>query len=224
MKYKSYSLVEILVASMIFMIVIVVSITAFGMIKRSNTKADDLRLTNQCARQVEDYVGSQIRSSNSGKRIMAIEGTSTYIFRDLESEFDDHHYPGFALFKSDGEFTIIYKTIDNADGINYGSYRTQNGTYATGQDADGKTISLTPSSGSIIAPQSCSAFTTEAEDYILKPENPFQIRKTGPDDNTIEVVLKDAVYRRDVETQEISLYNKSFSGIFLRVSNSIKQL
>jgi len=55
MKFKSFTLVEILVASMIFMIVIVVSVSSFGMISRSSVKTDDLRLTNQCARQVEDY-------------------------------------------------------------------------------------------------------------------------------------------------------------------------
>lgn len=219
MKYKSYSLIEILVASMIFMIVIVVSITAFGMVRRTNTKADDLRLTNQCARQIEDYIGSQIRSANTKERIMAIadRGAGSYIFRKLPDSFDNY-YQGLVLFNGANSYLAIYKIG--------GVYYAKSAQYTNEhQVEDGKTIpGIIPDRNAVILPDACAAFETVEPDFIKNPRDPFMGRKIGRGDNTIEIILKDAVYRSGLESQEISIENKSFSTVSLRVSNNLTNL
>lgn len=103
MKIKSFTLVEVMVASYVFMVVMVMVVASYALIKKSNESSDDIRITSTCSRQVEEIFRSAIKAANFGKPlIMGIDfdaGSNKYRLRDpsLASSL-----AGFATFEDPG--------------------------------------------------------------------------------------------------------------------------
>lgn len=72
MKLKSFTLIEVMIASYVFMIVIMMVTSSFAMIRKSNENSDDSRVTSSCARQVEDVFKSAVKSANFGNPVMKV--------------------------------------------------------------------------------------------------------------------------------------------------------
>ena len=119
MKIKSFTLIEILIASVIFMGVMVIAASSFALVRRSSEKAEDIRVASTCARQVEDFIKSQTISSNYGGRIMALSGCtpngaspglSCKLYPPASSEGQADLY-GVAFFLSETSYKVLYKYV-----------------------------------------------------------------------------------------------------------------
>lgn len=96
---KAFTLIEILVATYIFMVVIMMVTSSFAMIKKSNDNSDDTRIVNNCAKQVEETLQSLVKSSSFGSpTLMGILRTDdVYTLKkvdEVSSSLD-----GFATFE-----------------------------------------------------------------------------------------------------------------------------
>ena len=119
---KSFTLVEILIASLIFMMVAMTAAASFAMVRRSNDKADDVRITSECARHLESFLTAEVRNSAYKWRVLAIDCTDpattceTYHLKRMSRV--DSDYAGVALFPSEPgagkKYHVIYKwhTVD----------------------------------------------------------------------------------------------------------------
>jgi len=130
MKLKSFSLIEVLIASYVFMIVIMMVTSSFAMIRKSNENSDDVRITSTCARQVEDVFRSAIKSANFGSpAVMGIkydgvkytlaDATGTYVstlsgfatFEDAKDvDSSKIRIKTFVKTSVNGKFSYIYST------------------------------------------------------------------------------------------------------------------
>ena len=70
MRLKSFTLIEVMIASYIFMVVILMVVASFAMVRKSNESSDDSRVTSNCSRQVEDIFRSAVKSANFGKPLI----------------------------------------------------------------------------------------------------------------------------------------------------------
>ena len=70
MRLKSFTLIEVMIASYIFMVVILMVVASFAMVRKSNENSDDSRVTSNCSRQVEDIFRSAVKSANFGKPLI----------------------------------------------------------------------------------------------------------------------------------------------------------
>ncbi|MCX6809933.1 MAG: prepilin-type N-terminal cleavage/methylation domain-containing protein [Candidatus Berkelbacteria bacterium] len=106
MKTKAFTLIEILVASFIFMMVIVMATASFAMIKKSNELTTDISKTNECAKQTENYINLMVRSANFGtSRIVAIDfADPKYSFINIDKNISQS--VGFATFEKSDNTTL----------------------------------------------------------------------------------------------------------------------
>jgi len=215
MTIKSYSLVETLVASSIFMIVVVVSLSSYAMIRKTNNQTDDARSTNQCARQLEDYIVSQVRSSNYGKRVMGIREDGA--LEDIDETATS--YVGIALFKTESKLEAIYKSGD--------LYYTKELPYTLLPSR----VTLTPDADTPLLSTDCNAFVIPNPEFIDDPIKTFSAKKvvpfadsTDPNSTVYLIVLEDALYRKSLETQNSAETRNSFARVYLRVSNNLGEI
>jgi type II secretory pathway pseudopilin PulG len=103
MKLKSFTLIEVMIASYIFMIVIMMVTSSFAMIRKSNENSDDTRVTSSCTRQVEDVFKSAVKSANFGTPIMKV---ITYNDNDIEYKLYDSK-PADILVTTDSSVKIV---------------------------------------------------------------------------------------------------------------------
>ncbi len=215
MKIKSYSLVETLVASSIFMIVVVVSLSSYAMIRKTNNQTDDARSTNQCARQLEDYIVSQVRSSNYDKRVMGIKAGGA--LEDIKETTTS--YVGIALFKTENKLEAIYKSGD--------LYYTKEVLFTLLPNR----VTLTPTIDTPLLTSDCNAFVVANVNFIVDPSKTFSTKKvvpfagsTDPNSTVYLIVLEDALYRKSLETQNSAETRNSFARVYLKVSNNLGEI
>ena len=124
MKTKGFTLIEILIASFIFMMVIVMATASFAMIKKSNELTTDISKTNECAKQTENYINMMVRSADFGSsRIVAIDFTDpNYSFVKIDNSVKEA--VGFATFKKSDtpSRTNINAVVKKADSLNPSHY------------------------------------------------------------------------------------------------------
>jgi len=121
MKTKSFTLIEILIATVIFMSVVMVAVAIFAMVKKSNETSGDMAKTDECVRQIENFTGAVFRSASYiTPRIMAVEKSSGKIaLRDLANvEGGELQTIGFAAFEKSpqenrAKLAIIFKYLDS---------------------------------------------------------------------------------------------------------------
>lgn len=211
MKLKSFSLMEVLISSLIFMSVVVVSVSSFAMVRNSNNKVEDTTITNQCARQLEDVISAQVKSSNFGKRVMGVlyQG-GRYVFKEITSDASIDEYDGIALFTKAGKYySVIYKDGD--------TYYQNNVSYPGNDpttDSPIKTLGSVPMSSN-----DCVAF-------IIIGNGVFNITATktaigdSQSNDVYSVVVEDKLYRKGLDTERSAEDRNSFSRMYLDATNS----
>ena len=118
-KTKAFTLVEILIASVIFATVAIIASSSLSMIIAANNKADDLTSSDNCVRQVSDYTKAAVYSDHFGQRIRVIIVTGRNFrlkeYGKIASE-NKGNFSGIAYFTGPNTFKTIYK---DTDGIYY---------------------------------------------------------------------------------------------------------
>ena len=120
MKTKSFTLIEVLVASTIFMLVAMMAAASFAAVRQTNAKATDLKNTSECREVLQNFVQSEVKNSNSGARIMEIKFVDpNYVLGDVLSDFpalgstDKGYSDGVAFIGKDGvSYKALYKNQD----------------------------------------------------------------------------------------------------------------
>jgi len=236
-KIKSFTLIEILVSSLIFVVVVTTGVSAFALVRSSNEKTDDVRLADQCSRQVREKLSEIERTAQISPRVNAIQFNTDKTGFSLvavtstgglsEGESTSSQYEGVALFDTPStKFKAFYKK----DGLYYlGSY-TRAATYSFA------------SNDSPIMSEDCMAFSTAPEGSIdlssYNFEQPFKVyfEKHYPDydqskqeDVIYKIILNDLAYRSNkggtrVEDEGSSIERSSTSKIFVELTNSARKL
>jgi len=230
-KVKSFTLVEILIATTIFAIVAVIASASTSMIISTTNKSDDLSRSEVCVRQVYDYVRAAISSTNSQKRFMSAEnfGPAQYklvLFGDDLTE-NKENFPAIAYFTAIEKFRIIYKSGDSF--------------FESEEIGFNKNLSTiyNVSSAKKIHSDECSFFqpssTTPpnynfAKPFLITRNQDIQEGDLAIDKNRSYLInLKDIAYRSrqtgaDIVSQDEAWESKIFSRLDLLVSESIKSL
>lgn len=223
-KVKGFTLIEILIASYIFVMVIVMAVASFAMIKRSNEVSDDIRLTSQCARDLEDFVSSRVRSSVDNPRIMAVKLSADGNTFNLITPGAEGKYSGVAVFKlSSSPDKITVQTI----------YKKGDGYFYQEQDTPSSSLSATISvSGTKLNSNDCSAATSNPVGVITA--TPFAIASSsaynkGPASSVdsppiFTITLDDLFYRRLGGNSQESAENKALSRVYISVVNDLRSI
>lgn len=211
MKIKSFTLIEILIASVIFMGVMVIAASSFALVRRSSEKAEDIRVASTCARQVEDFIKSQTISSNYGGRIMALSGCtpngaspglSCKLYPPASSEGQADLY-GVAFFLNETTYKILYKyvPVDKSDAGYYLDEKST-GTFNFGAVKD---VNV---NGKLLHSSSCKAINSNVTggndspfkiDYSMRFPAPTLSATSAPSDAQIskmvfEISLDDVLF------------------------------
>lgn len=113
-RVKSFTLIEILIASVIFATVAIIASSSLSMVIATNNKTDDLTSSENCVRQVSDYIKSALNADHYGQRTrVVIPGDNDNNFKlqewgKLVSQ-NSRRSTGIAVFDSPTTFKIIYK-------------------------------------------------------------------------------------------------------------------
>jgi len=233
-RLKSFTLVEILIASLIFITVLMIVAASFALIKKSNDKTDDSRLADTCSRQLEDYLKARIVSSNNGGRIMALTDTGGFkLVPPLK--VNAANIIGFASFVEDGKYEIILK--DNAN-LQYRVFeRNYSGQYNF--TLEHALSGLDPSGGRAVASSECRTMpSSNAKPFIINISARFP--KTMPTatafslseiaDLVYGIRLEDTFFRHLGASADFAAEaqaadeKKTTSRVMLDVTNSISSL
>lgn len=244
-----FTLIEILVASYIFMVVVVTAVAAFAMIKRSNETSDDFRQTNQCAREGENFISSLFRSASYGNpRVYGlVDNGGSYVLRAIKEPTQNTpelelNFSGFVVFSQvpvDNKlaFKAIYKqiahnvTFNRDEGVYYfksGVVDVASALYPGFDPSNNIPASISFSSAlssaqPIFSTEACSALIESDAKFNLTPMTPFKLTK-GRDVKNQDVFilsLNDYIFT-NFETTQIDA--KSFSRMFLSSTNEATKL
>lgn len=111
-KLKSFTLIEIIIAAVIFAVVAIVASASLSMIVASNNKTDDLTSNENCIRQVSDYIKGAASVDHFGQRVRVVVASGTTFrlkeFGKISTE-NTGDYRGIAFFNSAHTFRVVYK-------------------------------------------------------------------------------------------------------------------
>lgn len=143
MKLKSYTLIEVTIAAIVFMLVAIMATVSFSMIRSSNEKSASLKNAGECREILQNYVESEVKNASKDKRIMGLKYASgNYTLKDLVASDEPTvagRYIGVALFSNAPKYKVIYKMTD---GTNYHYYYSEHSYPPTGlPPVDGTAIS-----------------------------------------------------------------------------------
>lgn len=243
MKSKAFSLIEILVATMIFMTVIVVTIVAFAMVKKSNEISGDSMKTDECSRQVENFIGSVFRSASYGNpRIMAIVRSSgSFLLKDISSLPEEEiNAAGFAIFEKSDEANkiianFIFKNID--PDLKYTGYFYKSSTVNRSNVEDGDSInSIISFNSSSTDPQKIHfsdcvpLYKTNPIGFAGNYKNPFFLKLVYPYEGGPSSQIGNSIFT--LKLNDLVYYilsaqdndDKTMSKIYLEVANNIKPI
>ena len=237
MNIKSFSLIEILVASMIFMVVVIMTVASFGMIQRSNEATSDLSNTSECARQIENITSSVFKSASYRQpRVMSIVlNSGVYSLDEVDSVGEPVRAAGFAVFEkssTEGEIKMsaIIKKIDVDEKL-FGYYYK---TVEIPESSSEVELNAVLNSGDTdvtfqpIHSNECRALLsgTYEDDY----EKPFEISLTNPygggpsslsGNSVYYLTLNDVIFSKfSDQTQD----DKTASRVYLEVINNITSI
>jgi type II secretory pathway pseudopilin PulG len=237
-RIKSFTLIEILIASLIFVSVMVVATTSFALVKKSNDNSEDMKIASSCARQVEDFVKAQIKSSSFNGRVMAIDFDTTsgeYKIYPITQKMGED-VAGAVLFPAEGKYVAIFKKVTAADSSYYFDQRTG--------DLNINEVHTIDFLGSKIHPDTCKGMTPGSG--VAGSDQPFQIMvrprfpaaTPAPSSNltadqlsslVFEVKLDDLLFRSlsdsvDSEAQSAREESKKVIRLNLDVENSVSSI
>jgi len=171
MKLKSFTLIEILIASLIFVSVMVVATASFALVKKSNENTEDLKIASSCARQIEDFVKAQIKSSSFSGRVMAIDFESSGADKIYKiypiTEKMDVNVAGIVLFPAEGQYVAIFKKVSETDSSYYFEEKSESLKINEVAEIGG-------SAGKMIHSDSCRGMTP-SPNGVVDSDRPFKI-------------------------------------------------
>jgi prepilin-type N-terminal cleavage/methylation domain-containing protein len=107
-KQKAFTLIETLVAALIFVVVVTIAATSFSMIRKSSAQTDGLALSVSCAGQLEDFVSSKIREANYGDIVYGIKKQGN-AYTAVKPTVGSQNFVGIALLTAADSSTAIFK-------------------------------------------------------------------------------------------------------------------
>ena len=238
MKIKSYSLIEILLASMIFMVVIFMVVSSFGMIKKSNENTSDLANTTECARQIENIATSIFKSASYHQpRIMPVVfNNESYRLGEELSADNPVQAVGFAVFEKSSKegkiiVSVIVKEIDADSGAS-GYYHDTTEMFESSIKG-GATIGLNaPDNGFKLQPihsNECRALMVNEtyEGFEGNYDKPFEIRLNSPYSKGPSSLLGGSAYSLKLNDMIFTKYSdqtqndKTASRLYFETINNI---
>ena len=246
MKTKAFTLIEILIATILFMTVVMVAVASFAMVKRSSEITNDQAKTDECSRQIEDFTTSLFRSANVGDPVImaVVRSGERKLLRDL-SEIDardemaagETDAIGFAVFEASstqGEIilSVIFKDVDT-DGENTQNtgYYYKSGSFDQADITDKANLTSYLGSGlQKIHSSSCTPLKSEGSDVGFAGDfsNPFHLRLSFPHEGgpasqigkpIYTMVINDLIFS---SLSDQSAEDKSISKLYVEVINNIK--
>lgn len=212
-KVKSFTLVEILIASVIFVAVATIASSSLSMIIASSNKTDDLTKSENCARQVSDYVKALAVSDHYGNRMKIVVSPEEgkFVVKDWGETISENYTRaiGLAFFDSPSTFKIVYKqdgdyliqsgNVYNSNSDYRYSFNTDNSAINSNdcqffQDAAGGWGQLKDADGQQIYDFS-NPFAITREIQIQAAQSPTNLRLEDSGNRIYLVSLKDVVYR-----------------------------
>ena len=214
---------EILVASAIFMGVIIIAAASFAMVRRSNEKSDDSRVVTDCARNLEDVITSEVRSSTQGPRVMGVEaglaGAMDAVDLTKLGSGDQKSFNkliGIIVFPAGTKAHVIYRAKNfpsqNGEGIYYYAELT------SGQISGGQIISL-PSPQKILSDDCGTLMGSVYSTNQVFSVDAAKMASSSDSNNIVYTVgLTDFLYR---EGYYSDYFAAQASGAVARVSVSV---
>lgn len=103
MKLKSFTIIEVLIATAIFVCVVALSAASYGMVIKSNTSAKEASSNFQCLSNFEDAISTRIKSSARQPFIVPVRRIQTRLtFDKFENKFPESDTAnGFVYFEKD---------------------------------------------------------------------------------------------------------------------------
>jgi len=233
--FKSFSLIEILIATMIFMTVIVLAVSSFGMVKKSNETTVDMAKTAECVRQIGNISMSLFKSANYHEprlmRILSTGGT----YKLIEPDEDSVDADGFASFQPSDEAGKIYlvavlkKTTGDQTGYYYRKAEVDEELAVNGGNISSfiNSTDLEP-----LHSKDCQALIKNGSEigfegdyekpFALTLSTPFSGGPSSLQGNPIyQIKLNDIIFSKFSSQEE---NDKTFSRLFLEGINNVKPI
>ena len=239
MNIKSFSLIEILVASMIFMVVVIMTVASFGMIQRSNEATSDLSNTSECARQIENITSSVFKSASYRQpRVMSIVlNSGVYSLDEVDSVGEPVRAAGFAVFEkssTEGEIKMsaIIKKIDVDENL-WGYYYKTVEIPESSSEEDLNDVLNSSDTGTTFQPihsNVCRALSSGIDEDSNNYEKPFKISLTNPYGGGPSSLSGNSVYYLTLNDVIFSKFSdqtkddKTASRVYLEVINNITSI
>jgi len=229
-KIRGFTLIEILIASLIFVTVAVMAVAAFASAKKSNDQSSDMRVINECNHQIGDLLRAKVQGADIEKRIYGLikTDTDTYKLEKPSSLRDGKNYTGLAVFESSNQFTPIFKQdgayfyTDNPIEMNPDPIFAYNFTPVRLGSQDCQTYVSQSVPGAAIV---------KDKPFLVKQINYFTVSGVPGDeqDKIYSINLRDAIYRaRDtqmvIEDEQGSHEKGIYSILDINVVNSVRPL
>jgi len=244
MKTKAFGLIEILIATIIFMTVVIVTVASFAMVKRSNEMANDSAKTDECSRQIENLAGSIFRSASEGDPLVmaVVKSGGNYLLLDLSDPDSDSETDtetdveidavGYATFEKapvmdQVQLVVIFKNTD----IEKPGYYYKLGSVDKADVKGGMNLTGFLGTGiEKIHSSACAPLVADGSEvgFSGNYDNPFHLKlsypyKGGPASQIgkpiYSLVLNDLLFS---SYSDKSVEDKSISKLYVEVTNNIK--
>lgn len=220
-KVKSYSLIEILIASMIFMVVAIFGASSFAMISKSNNTTEDFQVAAQCSNQLESFMKNSFEGADKGDRIYGIRRVGSVHKMYQLSNINISSSAGYSGFLAinENKKRAIFAIADTSGNFGDYYYKDFTNTELTDQYlGNGKVIDL--SSPYSIYNNNCRTFMSASENYF-KIENP---KNYLTDSRAYRLSLQDRLFPKALDDKENARKSGSYVGINIRALNAIKKI
>ena len=209
-KIKSFSLIEVAIASFIFMVVAIMATASFAMVRRTNERVRVYKDTGECREILQNYVENGVKNSNKEPRIMGID--SSLVFKNIAILNDatelnsllpeQYKFIGLAMIEENG-YSVIYKKDQRY------FYKNFEGITPSSGDSSQE-------GGEFLKTGDFSCFGSPE----VESSTPFKIwglkNSINPTSHLFTTVLEDRIYDIKDPTPE----NKNFSYLFSTTINN----
>lgn len=221
MKTKAFTLIEILLASLIFMIVVTVAVTSLTLMRKSTDLSNDLSSATGCAREMEDYISNQLRKDYAPEAVYGINNneSGTPVIESIPKDIETQ-YSGILLSQEGSQAMAIWKDGDS------GYYLLLKFDLSPNEEINGRTLKSYTTSTARIESEACHPFITKRSKpenlsaFALNFEKPFQIKKIEKLQRSyLAVKITDFLYFSigGAQSQEQAIESQSFGKLFVDV-------
>jgi len=212
-KIKSFTLIEVTIATLIFMMVAIMATVSFGMVRRANDRAATLKNAGECREILQNYIKSEVKNAIPNNGVLGIKevshiATSIPVTNSIPASLVQNQFVGVVLVQENGTSKLIYKSETN-----YHYYY--------------KELATSPASGSFVSLDSGLELLKDGteikcqgspEDSYRLPFTIFSIKQNGGEETPILVKEQDRVYAVYTDAQPTSA-DQSFAYSSVSVVN-----